>query len=205
MRHLTAILILALLAGCAGARRDAPGRTQFDFGPLPRSAAAPAALPPVVMPEADGLPTLDTQRMQYRLDYADPLQARFYANSHWASTPLQLITQRMRARLAQGGARVLPVADSASASYLLRVEVDDFAHHFDSAASSAGVVRLRASLLDGSRLVDQRAFERRIAARSQDAAGGAHALAAAMDGVADDIVAWIAAQPRRAPPAAARQ
>lgn len=193
MKNLIIATAVVLLAGCAGiANRDAPGRTQYDFGPLPARPAASVALPALVLPNVVGPAALDNQRMQYRLLYADPLQARHYAHSHWASTPLQLITQRLRSRIAQGGARVLAAPDAASGSYLLRVEAEEFLHQFDSASSSAGVLRLRASLLDGSRLLDQRTFARTMPARSQDAPGGAHALAAAMDAVGDEMVAWIA-------------
>jgi cholesterol transport system auxiliary component len=197
-RPLAIIAIVTLLSGCAALGGNGKGvrNVQYDFGPLPATAPAMAAqLPPLVVPDVTGPASLDHERMLYRLNYADPLQARFYAQNHWASTPLQLITQRLKARIAQSGAKVLSTTDASNGVYLLRVDVDDFAHVFDSEAQSAGLLRLRASIFDGSRFVDQKTFVHAAPAASANAAGGAHALAAATDAVTADIVAWIATLP----------
>ena len=77
---------------------------------------------------------------------------------------------------------------------LLRIDVDDFTHSFDSTASSYGQLVLRASLFQGHALVDQRTFSRKVAAASADAAGGARALAQAADAVSADMIGWLATQ-----------
>ncbi|MFD2364884.1 ABC-type transport auxiliary lipoprotein family protein [Pseudoduganella sp. GCM10020061] len=199
-RLLATIAILTVLAGCAATRGGrGQGNVQFDFGPLPATAPAAAAtqLPPLVIPNVTGPASLDNQRMLYRLNYANPMQARFYSQNHWASTPLDLITQRIKARIAQGGTKVLSATDASNGAYLLRIEVDDFAHTFASTTESAGVVRLRASLFEGSRFIDQKTFVQSMPAPSADASGGAHALAAATDAVSDGIMAWIGSLPPR--------
>ncbi|HEU4850592.1 MAG TPA: ABC-type transport auxiliary lipoprotein family protein [Telluria sp.] len=201
-RTLAIIAIVSLLSGCSAIGGNGKGarNVQYDFGPLPATAPAMAAqLPPLVVPDVTGPPSLDHERMLYRLNYADPLQARYYAQNHWASTPLQLITQRIKARIAQSGAKVLSTTDASNGVYLLRVDVDDFAHTFDSQTQSAGLLRLRASIFDGSRFVDQKTFVHSAPAASANAAGGAHALAAATDAVTADIVAWIATLPPKKP------
>jgi cholesterol transport system auxiliary component len=133
--------------------------------------------------------------MNYRLLYSDARQSRPYAYNQWTSTPLQLLTQRMKARIAQSGVRVLSTTDAAASVTLLRMEVEDFAQNFDSATSSNGVVRLRASVFRNHKLVDQKTFSRSAPSPSADAAGGARALADASDAVASDVLAWLAALP----------
>lgn len=184
----------ALLAGCASSKGN-HANTLFDFGsPAARGAAQsdPAPLPALVVSDATGSAALDGERMYYRLDYADALQARTYANSRWSTTPLQMVTQRFKARIAQSGVKVLSVTDAAAGVPILRIEVDDFVHAFDSASHSEGRVMLRASLFLGHDLVDQNSFSRATPAATADAAGGARALAASTDAVAADIVAWLA-------------
>lgn len=183
-------LCAALLAGCAGG--GAPTNL-YDFGPL---SAAPAASPSasalvVVLADPTGPSWLDEQRMYYRLLYADPLQTRAYAAQQWNATPLQLLGQRLRARLAQSGVKVLTPTDAAAGTLLLRIEVDDFSQSFDAPASSSGQLALRASLFRGHRLLDQRAFRRAVPAGRADAAGGARALGAAADAVAADLLDWL--------------
>ena len=186
----------ALLAGCADTKTQQ--NTLFDFGPVGAPQAVGAApLPALVVTDATGSSALDNERMFYRLMYADPMQARTYANSRWSATPLQMITQRLRSRIAQGGVKVVAPTDASNGIPLLRVEVDDFTHSFDSASQSYGQVVLRASLYQGHTLVDQKTFSRKTDAGSADAAGGTRALAASTDAAAADILAWLATLPRR--------
>jgi cholesterol transport system auxiliary component len=182
-----------LLAGCASQKGEPT--TTFDFGPaMPAQAAAASqtgALGAIVITDVTGSSALENERMFYRLSYADPLQARSYANSRWAANPLQMTTQRLKTRIAQAGAKVLSETDASNGVPILRVDVDEFVHNFRSAAQSEGQVALRASVFKGHVLVDQRSFARTTPAGSADAAGGARALAASTDAVAADIVAWL--------------
>ena len=194
--RLIAVLAAAalLLAGCASQKGEPT--TQFDFGPALPAAAAPAVQSPlgaIVVSDATGSGALDNERMLYRLSYADALQARAYANSRWTATPLQMLTQRLRTRIAQAGAKVLTENDVSTGVPIMRIDVDEFSHNFSSAAQSEGMVVLRASVFQGHVLVDQRSFTRSTPAVSLDAAGGARALAASTDAIAGDIVAWLGA------------
>ena len=184
----------ALLSGCASDK--GPANTTFDFGPALAAGTAPrAAIAAIVVTDVTGSAALDSERMFYRLNYADALQARTYANSRWHATPLQLITQRLKVRMAQSGSKVLSVTDASAGLPILRIEVDDFSQGFDTVSQSHGTLALRASLLVGNRLVDQKTFSRKTPAASADAAGGAAALAASTDAVAGDIIAWLATLP----------
>jgi len=188
---LSLLAAVLVLAGCASSKTQEA--TTFDFGPAAaQQANAPAALPAIVVMDATGPAALENERMYYRLNYANALEARTYANSRWASNPLQMVTQRMKARLSQSGMKVLSATDASTGVPLLRVEVDDFVHAFPSAGQSEGQLTLRASLFSDHRLLDQRTFTRTTPAPSADAAGGARALAASTDAVAADIQAWLA-------------
>lgn len=180
-----------LLTGCASQKGEPT--TQFDFGPA-TPAATPAAQPAlgaIVVSDVTGSGALDNERMLYRLSYADALQARAYANSRWTATPLQMLTQRLRTRIAQSGAKVLTENDVSTGVPIMRVDVDEFSHNFSGVAQSEGLVTLRASVFQGHVLIDQRSFTRSTPAGSADAAGGARALAASTDAIAGDIVAWL--------------
>lgn len=188
-----------LLGGCASQKGEPT--TQFDFGPATPPAAAQAAQPApmpaasigaIVVTDVTGSSALDSERMFYRLGYADALQARSYANSRWTANPLQMMTQRLKTRIGQSGAKVLSETDASNGIPILRVDVDEFVHSFSSAAQSEGQVALRASVFRGHVLVDQRSFTRSTAANTPDAAGGARALAASTDAIAADIVSWLA-------------
>ena len=183
-----------LLGGCASEK--AQSNLTFDFGPGSMGApAASSAVGALVVSDVTGSAALDNEKMYYRLNYADALQARTYAQSRWSATPLQLVTQRLKTRIAQSGLKVLSATDASAGVALLRTEIDDFTHSFDSQSQSYGQLVLRASLFQGHKLIDQRTFVRKTPAASADAAGGARALAGSTDAVAADIVAWLATLP----------
>jgi cholesterol transport system auxiliary component len=192
-RLVATLAVALLLAGCAGGK-GGQQNTLFDFGsPAVQDLATdpPAPLAALVVTDVTGPAALDSERMYYRLNYADQMQARTYANSRWSANPLHMVTQRFKARIAQSGVKVLSVTDAANGVPILRVEIDDFVHAFASASQSHGQVMLRASLFQGHDLVDQKTFSRVTPASTADAAGGARALAASTDAVAADIVAWL--------------
>ncbi|QOL50598.1 membrane integrity-associated transporter subunit PqiC [Massilia litorea] len=197
-RLLGAAVLACAVAGCASNKNKADN-TQFDFGPLgaPTAPAAQAPLAAIVVMDATGSPTFENERMVYRLNYNDPLQARTYANSRWSANPLLLVTQRIKSRLAQAGVKVLSATDSATDVPILRLEVDEFSHAFVSTVASEGRLVLRASLFSGHALLDQKTFLRATPAPSADAAGGAQALTASTDAAAADMIGWLALDHRK--------
>jgi cholesterol transport system auxiliary component len=194
LRFLTAFALAAVLAACSST--DKKPDTLFDLGPsAPRAGnGIDAPLQALVVTDATGSAALESEKMYYRLNYADAMQARAYANSRWSTNPLEMVTLRLKTRLAQTGAKVLEPTDAATGVPILRVQVDDFMHTFESSSQSNGLVVVRASLFRGHSLVDQRTFTRSSPAPSADASGGARALAASMDGIADDIAGWLKRQ-----------
>jgi cholesterol transport system auxiliary component len=198
-RFLGAAVLALVVSGCASDSKKTGGNTQFDFGPLgaPTAPAAQAPLAAIIVMDATGSPTFENERMVYRLNYNDPLQARTYANSRWSANPLILVTQRLKSRLAQAGIKVLSATDSSANIPELRIEIDDFSHAFASATDSVGAVTLRASLFKSHALLDQKTFARATTAPSADAAGGARALTGSTDAVAADIIAWLASASNR--------
>ena len=199
-RRAPALLLALAAAALAGCASKSPAPANYDFGPLPAAtttaaAAVPAAL---VMADVSGPAALDSERMHYRLLYADAQQTRPYAYNHWSGTPLQLLTQRLKARVAQAGVKVLAPSDAAAGAMLLRIEVEEFAQTFSSASQSQGSIRLRASAFRNHQLIDQRTFARSSPAASADAGGGARALAEASDALSADLLAWLATLPAAA-------
>jgi len=185
-----ALAFVLSLSGCASNKGQPT--TQFDFGPAtPNTQTAQSTLGALVVTDVTGSSALDSERMFYRLSYADALQARTYANSRWTANPLQMMTQRLKTRMGQAGAKVLSESDASLGVPILRVDVDDFVHDFSSATQSQGVVAVRASLFQGHTLVDQKSFVRTTPATTLDAAGGARALAASTDAIAADITGWL--------------
>ncbi len=204
----------ALLAGC-GALPEKPARsTLYDFGPgLVAPAPAPAvagtaasALPLLALAEVESSARLEGTQVLYRLAYADANELRPYAHARWSVAPTQLVYQRLRTALS-ANRTVLATEESATLARAqgsrpgtLRVSLDEFTHYFESPSSSAGLVRLRATLVQGTaggdRVIAQRTFTARRPAPSADAAGGVKALAAASDAAIAEIAAWVDAAPR---------
>jgi cholesterol transport system auxiliary component len=203
-----AALVAVLLAGCSALPTPPSRPVMYDLGPAtaaPTPADRSAMRPPLGLAEveAPGLPD-GSNAVLYRLAYADAQQLRPYSQARWSQPPAQLVQQRLREQLGQrravlkaedGAALVRDPARAGSLPPVLRVEIEEFSHVFASATDSAGVVRLRATLVDltraGESLRGQRVFTVRTPARSADAAGGVAALAEASTQAARELEDWV--------------
>lgn len=197
------LVLMVGLGGCALPERPTRG-TLYDFGPgalatPPSSRMAP--LPPLALAEIEPSGALDGTAVLYRLGYADAQQLRPYAQARWSMPPAQLVRQRLREHLAQRRA-VLHAGEGAALArtggmtpWVLRIELDEFSHWFESPTISSGLIRLRATVVEntagGERLLAQRSVVVHRPALSADAPGGVRALAAATDGAAEEISQWL--------------
>jgi cholesterol transport system auxiliary component len=204
------------LAGC-GSLPDRPARVVlYDFGPglgtpaksapsatspVTSATSAVPAQPAIALAEIDAGSRLESTQVLYRLGYADANELRPYAHARWSVAPTQLVQHRLRDVLA-ANRMVLTTGESATLARLqgqrpntLRVSLEEFSHYFETPASSTGLVRLRATLVEntpaGERVLAQRGFTVNRPAPSADAAGGVKALAAASDAVVAELVRWV--------------
>ena len=220
-----AVFGLVFLAGCSVLPTPPERPVVYDFGPgLPVAPATlPAPATATALPAAR-LPTLALADVQsvglsdnstavlYRLAYTDARQLRPYQQARWAMPPAQLVQQALRTQLgerravlnaddalaaARGGAgtTAATAAGMGSLPTVLRVELEEFSQVFSSASASAGLVRLRATLVeptaDGEKLLGQRLFTAQVPAPSADAAGGTRALADATAQAAQGVSQWV--------------
>jgi cholesterol transport system auxiliary component len=192
---LVAILFASLLAACTVPRGETP--SMFDLGPtrpLQDTSGLPA-LPPIAVADVSVPTWLDRPLMFYRLNYDNDQQPQPYAHNRWSMPPAQLLTQRLKVRIAQAGGVVLSAADGATGVPVLRIDADDFSQLFNAPGQSIGQVAMRASAFNGRTLLGQKTFIRQAPAPSGDADGGARALAQASDAAIADMIKWLATLP----------
>lgn len=189
------LLTAVLLTACAGLPERAPAPLRYDFGPGAAGAAQPAPRTrPLLALRVQASPALDSPAMLYRLAYADAQQLRAYSQARWAMVPAELLQQRLR----EGLGRQFVLSPGDVAPRLLHIELEEFSQLFSSADQSAGLLRLRASLLQrtaaGEQLLAQRELQLQQPAASADAAGGVRALGAATDAAVTELVLWLQTQ-----------
>jgi len=184
------LLALGVLSGCAGTP-SALSDIRYDFGPATPPATS-GTMPAVKVLDVTAPDPLNSDRLNYRLNYADAHQLASYANSHWTMPPSQLLTQRLRTALSSRGT-VLTGADGVRAP-VLRIDLQEFEQVFDGRDESHSAVTARVTLLQDGKVLGQRTFIARAPASSSDAAGGARALAAASDDLVAQVAAWLGVQ-----------
>ena len=192
------------LAGCSSLPRPPQAVTRYDLGTPAALAAPPAvalqavALGPVQAPLlADG-----STLVHYRLAYADAQVLRAYTQARWSVPPAQMVQQRLREHLTQGGRVVLSAAPGEALPSVqgrrvpvLRLALEEFSHVFTTAQDSVGWVRVRATLVDpapqGDVLLAQRVLEVRQPASAPNAAAGVQALAQGVDVLGGTLTQWL--------------
>lgn len=216
-RRMALALACALVAGCSSVVKAPQRPALYDFGPAratlpaPNPATNPAGTAPVttpamtaaplVLPDIEAGGAVEGTRVLYRLDYDNRHELRPYSQARWSAPVTQLVHERIASRLAQGRTVLSPgqltaaPASPAASPLVLRLQLLEFAQHFDAPERSRGELRLRATLLQtgpvGDRLVAQRSFAVSRPAPSADAAGGVQALSQAVDEVAEQIGRWL--------------
>ena len=193
-RRVAATLLLATLVACG---TPSVRLTVYDFGPgntAPQATSRLAPLPPLLLAEVEAAAALDSTAVQYRLLYADAQQPRPYAQARWSMVPAQLLRQRLREGLGQRRSVLSPLDASAPGTLTLRVELEEFSQLFDTAQSSAGLVRVRATLgRSGNppKALAQTSLVMQSPAGTADAAGGVRALAQASDALVLQLDTWV--------------
>jgi cholesterol transport system auxiliary component len=193
---LLAALTLTLASGCAGTPA-ALANIRYDFGPGTPAVSAGSG-PALKVLDVTAPDVLDSDKLNYRLAYADAQRLASYRDSRWTAPPAQLLTQRLRGALAARGT-VLEGADGVRAP-VLKVELDEFEQVFDGRSESHAAVTARATLTRDGKVLSQRTFVSRAPSSTPDAAGGARALATASDGLVAQLVAWLGVQTYAATP-----
>jgi cholesterol transport system auxiliary component len=201
-RQVLLAIAVAALAGCAAIVDKPVQRTLYDFGPGDEVAeVAQFSQPPLVLSDVETTGALDGSAVLYRLGYSNANELRPYSQARWSAPPAQLVRQRLREHL--GRERVVLSRDESASlaregsamPRVLRVELEEFSHFFDSPGQSHGLLRLRVTLLEntpaGEKLLAQRRFGVRQPASTTDAPGGVRALAAATDAAAKEIGQWL--------------
>ena len=202
--RLCALALAVSLTGCALV--DKPVRPAvYDFGPGPMASEAAqtaASLGVLALSEVDAGSALDNTAVLYRLAYTDAQQLLPYAQARWSMAPAQLVRQRLREVLGQRRTVLNPGDGNVTGgkpAQVLRIDLEEFSQLFDAPAHSSGLVRLRATLVQGSaagdRLLGQRSFVLQRPAPTPDAAGGVRALTAATNAAVDEIEQWLSQFP----------
>jgi len=186
MRRLLIVACCLLVAACysAGRRGGDSALAIYDLGP---PAAGSAALPRrrELAVEVRAPVWMDSMGIEYRLAYDEPARLRDYTRARWAGPPAQLIQQRLMQQLG------MRPSGQGRTRCVLRIDVDAFAQVFDDPATSRGQLLGRAQLLDSTRaLLAIHEFRIEKPASSADSRGGVAALTAAVDQLANELVAW---------------
>lgn len=184
MRYLNTLLLGLMLSACGSLPKPVAAPALYDFGIAP---AVSESAVPVKLNRVEAIPSLESFDMRYRLAYQNPHQVFSYTQNRWSAAPADLLAQRLRHH------GFSPAASPCN----LRVTLETFDQVFDTAASSRGVVSLRAELVPG---IGRQAktlntlITTEAPASSADAKGGVAALASATDAAVEKLKGWVMQQ-----------
>ncbi len=184
------MLAAVLLAACGGGGKSVSNVAQYDLGavrPAPNNRIV-AALRGI---DVFAVSWLDSSAMQYRLLYAASQRRQNYAESRWVAPPAELLGYGLRKRMLSG---------EAGGACRLRVDLDEFVQDFESVKSSLALIEARVQLIapSGGEILARRSFSLSRPAESADAAGGATALAMAVEALAAELHDWLGGLDRTA-------
>jgi cholesterol transport system auxiliary component len=166
----------------------------YDFGPELTKRDKGDRIGAIFLVPSVSAPTwLEGNGIVYRLLYEDGARPRVYSLSRWVSAPADMLTDRVRDRLADVARAVITSGYGAREDYVLRLELDNFSQQFEAPDRSRVLLRVRATLVEGANrtLLAQREF---IVERPAEpnAAGAVKALSEGTNTFLEDLVKWVA-------------
>jgi len=187
----------AATAACLPRPRPTPPVLVYDFGPAPAEAAAPSpAIPiPVIVRPPEAPLWVDSPAISYRLAYEDAARIRSYAYSTWVSSPVRLLGDLLRRRIALATAAGPPPADppDRDGGLVLHTTIEEFSQVFDTRDTSRVVLRARVAVERQSdrKLAAQQTFTIERKAPTPDASGAVHGFGEASRELVDRVVVWL--------------
>ncbi len=192
------LVLLLLLTGCTMTPKTPAMISTFDFGPISQLESAQPIPFPIHLQVVEIISPawLDTQAMRYRLAYHHPAQTHVYGQSRWAAAPAKLLTERIRQHIASW--QKSPDHDNnnnlRSATYSLKIDLEEFIQVFEAIDRSHTIISLRASLVehDTRRLIAQQRFSEIRTTPSADASGAVDAFITTSDQLTAELIQWSA-------------
>lgn len=193
--RIATLVMLVALSGCSVLSSASRTSTTYDLGPLAAAPSQPPArLPKLRVAETDGPTWMDGRGIYYRLQYSQSQRLQAYSTQRWVDAPTRLFDDRLRDAVSGRGTLTWYGDTSVPA---IKVDLLGFEQVFDSATSSRGVVRARATVFHKG-LIGQKTFVAELPAPTADGAGGVKALSASSDAVIAAILDWASTLPLEA-------
>lgn len=167
--------LLFIAGGCSVLPERMPPSALHDLGPV---GAKEARLP--VNPVSVAAPEwLASDRIYYRLSYADPTQVLFYNQDRWLAPPAELLMQYVKLDVKKGGE--------------LKITLLNFEQIFDQPSSARVFVRVRVSLLSAQRgeAAHEQEFVFTHPCTHSDAKGAVAAYSALVSMIQQVIQGWL--------------
>ncbi len=179
MLKIIVIGLILTLSGCVGVSKRNSSNAVYDFGLTVGILNLTSVVP---VQDIVSKEPLDTTYIRYRLAYENMARVYFYADSHWSTTPAELLTQKFK--------EVAVKPSQTNCSLLTELEIFD--HVFDSKQSSKGVVWMMATLVQKKTrtVIAGQLFKVEVPAKTPDVRGGVFALSQAGMQVIDNIILW---------------
>lgn len=169
------------IVSCGSIGKLKPAPAIYDFGINQNLMTSDIAV--LNMKASDAL---TTNRIRYRLNYQNPSQVFYYADSVWSATPENLIKQKLN----------IPQITTTQQSCGLNLEISAFDHVFMSETKSEGVVILKAQILAkiNHMILAYHIVEGKQVAHSNDAQGGVAAISKASEYALQAAFDWARVQ-----------
>lgn len=192
IKALSLACLALLLDGCSMSSQNTRSVANYDLGVATTASVKPLTAH-LVIADIEAPQWLQGRGILYRLAYQNDKQLQAYASSQWVAPPTELLSLRLRQYFASDKAS--SPQDRTGVDFMLRIELEAFEQLFTAPATSQGVLRAKATLVNAleRRLTAQKTFVIEQPSASADAAGGVSALSAASAQLMQAVHEWLGA------------
>lgn len=176
-------LTLSSLVACVSINKTKQNIAVYDFGLSLPSEGNQQISSNLRLEEPIAVASLNHHKIRYRLNYQNPARVFFYAESRWAATPSELLSNKL--------SQMINIVKT-SKTCILKIQIETFDHVFQTAASSDGIVQLNAVAIEkkSQMIIASQLMTESVASSSPDAKGGTIALQQASENALKKVISW---------------
>lgn len=180
---ITSGLIISTLASCAGINKTKQDIAVYDFGLNSPSERGQQITSKLALEAPVAAEFLNHNKIRYRLNYQNPSRVFFYTESHWAATPLVLLSSKL--------SKMINLTKTPKFCSL-KLKIEAFDHVFQTTTTSDGIVQLSALVVETKtqKIISGQLITENVMSVTPNAQGGTAAISQATEGALKKAVDW---------------
>jgi cholesterol transport system auxiliary component len=176
-------LFICTLVACVDIKTTKQNIAIYDFGLSGSFNSSQQITSKLLLETPVAEVSLNQNKIRYRLNYQNPSRVFFYTESHWAATPIELLSSKL--------SKMINLTQTPKICSL-KLKIEAFDHVFQTTTASEGIVQLSALVVERKtkKIISSQNFTESALSLTPNAQGGTTAISQAVESSLRKVIDW---------------